>query len=227
MDQKAVKDEILARIKAGKPESCPLPDVPMYAWPGDPTVNFIERLLGFDGRVVKFRNRAEAVKWLMDQPEFAGGKARIYSSAEGVSGTVSEEDVAELRNAHKINICVTEGELGVGETGSIWVTDKSLKHAACALLAPNLFILLDSKRIFGGLHEAYASIKLKDQQYGSFYSGPSATADIEAVHITGAQGPLSMTALIYDCADAQEPPQIQTNPNADKSIWTEVLQEKI
>ena len=41
---------------------------------------------------------------------------------------------------------VTEGELGVGEMGSIWVTDDSLGHAACALLSRRLFVFLDSKQ---------------------------------------------------------------------------------
>ena len=202
MEQQAAKAEILSRIRNGKPKDCPLPDVPMYAWPGDPLANFIERLLGFDGRVVKFRTWDEALDWLKTQPGFAGGNGKIYSSAEGLPGTAGEEEVADPHDAHKIDICVTEGEMGVGETGSIWVTDRSLKHAACALLAPTLYILLDKNRIVGGMHEAYAGIRLGEQQYGAFYSGPSATADIEAVRITGAQGPLSMTARLRNYRSA-------------------------
>lgn len=66
--------------------------------------------------------------------------------------------------------------MGVGEMGSVWVTDESLVHAACALLSRHLFIFLDSKKVVGGLHDAYAALKLADHQYGSFYTGPSATA---------------------------------------------------
>lgn len=219
MTQQEVKNEILARIKSGKPALHPLPDVPMYPYPGEPVKDFINQLLNFDGRAVKFKTREDALKWLNAQPEMDMSKRLIYSSTSGVQGNVTESEISDLHNAHKIEVCVTEGEMGVGEMGSIWVTDTSLKHAACALLSRRLFVFLDSKRIVGGLHEAYASIKLREHQYGSFYTGPSATADIEAVHITGAQGPLSLTALIYNCEDAPIPPQLMVNPNADTSVW--------
>ncbi len=220
MDQIEAKNEILARIKAGKPELHPLPDVPMYPYNGNAMEDFISHLLGFDGKAVKFKTRGDALKWLSAQPEMELDKTLVYSSAEGVTGNVSEENIADLHNAHEIETCVTEGEFGVGEMGSIWVTDESLRHAACALLSRHLFVLLDGTKIIPGLHETYSRINLRQHQYGSFYTGPSATADIEAVHITGAQGPLSLTALIYNCADAPVVPELMVNPNADTSIYT-------
>lgn len=219
MNQQDIKNDILARIHSGKPELTPLPDVPMYAFNADPLDHFIDRLLSFDGKAVKFRTRDDAVAWLKTQPEMDAAKQTIYSSATGVDGNFGEDELADIHNAHKIKTCVTESSLGVGEMGSVWVTDESLGHAACALLSQHLFIFLDSKNIVGGLHEAYASLHLADHQYGSFYTGPSATADIEAVHITGAQGPLSLTVLLYNCPDAPATPELLTNPNADTSVW--------
>ena len=49
----------------------------------------------------------------------------------------------------------------------------------------------------GNMHDAYNFIDLKNNQYGSFFTGPSATADIEAIHITGAQGEISLTVFLY------------------------------
>lgn len=219
MNQQDTKNDILARIRSGKPALIPLPDVPAYGWPGDPLENFVGKLLSFDGNAVKFKTRADALAWLAGQPEMDSSKMVIYSSAEGVTGNVSEDDVADLHNAHKIDTCVSESSMGVGEMGSVWVTDESLRHAACALLSRRLFMFLDAKKIVGGLHEAYASMKLADHQYGSFYTGPSATADIEAVHITGAQGPLSLTVMIYNCPDAPEKPELMVSPTADTSVW--------
>ena len=213
------KNEILARIRAGLPESHPLPEVPMYPYAGDSVKEFIKHLLSFDGRAVKFATRADAIVWLNAQADMNSSERIIYSSADGVEGNFSENRLDDMHNAHQIETCVTEGEMGVGEMGSIWVTDRSLRHAACALLSRRLYILIDSANIVGGLHEAYSRIKLRENQYGSFYTGPSATADIEAVHITGAQGPLSLTALIYNCADAPSVPQLMVNPNADTSVW--------
>lgn len=203
----------------GKPALRPLPDVPMYAYTGNPVEGFVNRLLSFDGRAIKFRTRQDAVDWLTALPETDLSKTAVYSSADGVKGNVTEEDIADIHNAHRIETCVTESSLGVGETGSVWVTDETLRHAACALFAQHLFIFLDRSSIVGGLHEAYATIDLAQHQYGSFFSGPSATADIEAVHITGAQGPLSLTVLLYGCDDAPATPELLVNPDADTSVW--------
>ncbi len=213
------RNEILARVRAGLPQSYELPEVPMYPFAGDKVAEFLDHLLAFDGRAVKFTTRDNAIAWLSAQPDMDKSNRVIYSSAAGVEGNFGEERLADMHNAHEIETCVTEGEMGVGEMGSIWVTDSSLRHAACALLSRRLYILLDSRNIVGGLHEAYSKIKLRENQYGSFYTGPSATADIEAVHITGAQGPLSLTALVYNCADAPSEPVLMVNPNADTSVW--------
>lgn len=181
------------------PSSCPLPEVPMYPWTGDPLEGFISHLEGFDGKAVKFASRDEALSWLTTQPEMDMNHNLVYSTIESVSGNLDEENLTDLKDAELINTCVTEAEMGVGEMGSVWVTDRTLGHAACALLSRHLFVLLDARKIAGGLHEAYSRLNLRDQQYGSFFTGPSATADIEAVHITGAQGPLSLTVLLYNC----------------------------
>lgn len=219
------KEQILARIKAGKPASLPLPDVPMYPWQGEPLAGFIERLVGFDGRAVKFADRTAALAWLGEQPEMKDSARPVYSTVPEVKGSFTQADLTSLRDAGKIDICVTEGVLGVGEMGAIWVTNESLGYAVCALLAKRLFILLDKNRIVGGLHEGYSRLKLGEQQYGSFFTGPSATADIEAVRITGAQGPLRMTALIYNCEDAKTPPELIVSPNTDTSVWLKVVEE--
>lgn len=215
MNQQDAKNDILARIRAGRPAPHPLPDVPKYVFRCNPVEHFIKELLSFDGRAVKFATREDAVKWLASQPETDKARNVVYSSAEGVEGNMGEDELTDLHNAHTIDTCVSESSMGVGEMGSVWVTDGSLTHAACALLSRHLFIFLDSSKIVHGLHEAYASLNLREHQYGSFYTGPSATADIEAVHVTGAQGPLSLTVLLYNCADAPNPPELMVNPNAD------------
>lgn len=223
MAQQGTKQKILVRIRAGKPESLPLPAIPLYSCPGNPVENFISHLLNFDGRAIKFKTRDDAVAWLGQEEETDASRHIVYSTAEGVKGSIDESELADLRKGGKIETCITEGEFGVGEMGSIWVTDKSLGKPACVLLSRQLFVFLDSTRIFNGLHEAYAALKLGESQYGAFYAGPSATADIEAVHITGAQGPIALTALLYNCEDAEEPPKLLVSPNADSSPWQKFM----
>lgn len=217
MTQTAIKNEILARIKAGKPEPQPLPEPPAYPYAGDPVKDFIARLIGFDGRAIEFATREKALAWLASQSDLDAAKRKIYSSVADVKGNM--ENLANLRDAADIEVCVTEGEHGVGETGSIWVTNKSLRHAVTGLLARKVYVLLDAAKIVGALAEAYEKINLRDAQYGSFFSGPSATADIEAVHITGAQGPLALTAVVYNLPNAPAEPELQVNPNAETSRW--------
>lgn len=221
MDQQEAKNRIMERIRKGKPPSQPLPDIPMFSYTKDAEEDFISHLIGFDGRAVKFKNREDAVNWLLTQPEMNTSENIIFSAAAGINGTILEEDIKNKEKIEKIRTCVTDGLMGVGEMGAIWVTSSSLKQVSCALLARKLFIFLDHNNIVGSMHEAYKQLQLGSQQYGSFYTGPSATADIEAVHITGAQGPLSVTALIYNSPSAPDIPELITNPHPDTSQWME------
>ena len=124
MNQEDIKNEILSRIRSGKPTNRPLPEIPLYSYPGNPLENFIGKLLSFDGRAIKFKSRHDAVAWLETQPEMNRDKEIIYSSAAGVDGNISEDELTDLHNAHKIDTCVTESSMGVGEMGSVWVTDR-------------------------------------------------------------------------------------------------------
>lgn len=157
--------------------------------------NFKRALEGFDGTWVECRSREEALEWLRQNVNPDDGP--IYSSCSGYEGTVNAAEVANPHDAAMLHSCVTESRLGVGETGSLWLTNDSLVQAATALLCIDLYVLIDHRRIVADLHEAYQVLELGESQYGCFFSGPSATADIEAIHITGAQAEMSLTAIIY------------------------------
>ena len=195
VDTRSSREIILDKIKNGKPALVKLPDVQMFDYPGDLQEGFIQHLTGFDGKALCFDTRMKAVDWLNQQLD---KEAKcIFSSIPEYTGTMTLSDLKDPHEAHKIDICIAEGVLGVAETGSVWVTNATLGLAAAALLSTDLYLLLDKATLKSGLHEAYASLNLKEHQYGSFYTGPSATADIEAIHITGAQGEISLTVLLY------------------------------
>lgn len=189
------RDEILARLKNASREGYGLPDVPMYTIPGDPVENFMSKLKSFDGKSVVVPDRAAAIDWLRKNIS-TDGKV-LFSAIPEYTGNFTMDDVTDPRNAHKIDICIGEGVMGVGEMGAIWVTDKSVGKAACALMSTDLYLLLDRTSIVDGMHTAYSRLNIAAAPYGSFFTGPSATADIEAVHVTGAQGEISLTAIIY------------------------------
>lgn len=190
------RDWILNKVRNGKPTSEPLPEMPEFSFENDPVDSFIEHLNGFDGKVLTFASREEVIEWL--EKELDRKAKKVFSAIPDYAGSIEKNDFKTPHDAHVVDICVAEGVLGVGETGSIWVNNDRLGLAASALFSTDLYLLLDKANMIGGLHEAYSRIDLPRHQYGSFYTGPSATADIEAVHITGAQAELSLTALLYE-----------------------------
>lgn len=194
--QESSRDRIMARIRAGRERHAEvgLPDVPMYDIKGDKVENFIAKLESFDGKAVRVPTRGDALRWLAENLETDG--KTVYSAVAGFKGNFEVDSTTDPHSANVVDICVANGILGVGETGSIWVTEESLGLTACALFSTDLYLLLEVDKIYSGLHQAYAALNLANGRYGAFYSGPSATADIEAVHITGAQGEISLTAIL-------------------------------
>lgn len=194
-DSNSTRDKILSRIRSGKPAPIEHPDVPIYTIEGDKLDNFKYKLESFDGKFLEFPSRTEAIAWLDNNLDTK--KKKICSAIPDFSGTLSVTQITDPHDAHTLDASVAQGVLGVGETGSVYVTEQSLGLAAAALLSPDLYLLLNISDIVDGISAAYEKIDLRADQYGSFFSGPSATADIEAVHITGAQGPVSLTVLLY------------------------------
>lgn len=194
--QESSRDRIMARIRAGRERhtEVSLPDVPMYDIKGDKVENFISKLESFDGKAVRVPTRGDALRWLAENLETDG--KTVYSAVSGFKGNFEVDSTTDPHSANVVDICVANGILGVGETGSIWVTEESLGLTACALFSTDLYLLLEVDKIYSGLHQAYAALNLANGRYGAFYTGPSATADIEAVHITGAQGEISLTAIL-------------------------------
>ncbi len=188
------RNSILAAIRNARPQAIDLPEVPHYQFEGDRIESFKTLLHGFDGRFVEFENRAAAIDYLNQNLDKS---LKIFSTLPDYPGTITNADFKTPHDANVIHSCVSEGVFGVAETGSIWVTNRSLSLAAAALFSTDLYLLLDKSKIIGNLHDAYRIVDFKNEQYGSFFTGPSATADIEAIHVTGAQGEISLTALLY------------------------------
>ena len=168
------RDGILAAVRAAGHAAVERPVVPVFPVAGDPVENFIAKLEGFDGRCLRFDTRAEA-------EALAEAKKR-----QAVRDEFGQPDV-----------WIAEGLMGVGETGSVWVTAESLGSTCDALFSKELYLLLPQSAVVPSLQEAYRRIDLASLSYGSFLNGPSATADIEAIHISGAQAYKELTVLLY------------------------------
>lgn len=87
-----------------------------------------------------------------------------------------------------IETAVVRARFGVAENGAVWLAQSNLVVDALGFLSKYLIILLDPAAIVTHIHEAYQKADIASENYGCFMMGPSATADISAVHIKGAQG---------------------------------------
>ena len=64
-----------------------------------------------------------------------------------------------------------------------------------AFLSQHVIVLVDPEQIVPDMHEAYRRVRLKETAYGCFMMGPSATADVEATLVHGAQGARSLNVF--------------------------------
>ena len=66
---------------------------------------------------------------------------------------------------------------------------------ALGFLSEHLIVLLDPDQVVSDMHEAYRRVQLDKTAYDCFAMGPSATADVEAKLVHGAQGPRSFNVF--------------------------------
>lgn len=188
----------------------PLPETPVKAMDREERIAVLtEAMEKVDGKVRTFGSRKEALGWLetmLDSLPEAERIDNVFSAADGFAPRgvfagkkKSDFELPPHRDLAGIDFAaVVEGDLGVAETASVWLDSRHIGTPACVLMSRDLFVLLPSDSIADDIAGAYPRLNLGSAPWGSFLTGPSATADIEAVHVTGAQAELSLTLLIYD-----------------------------
>ena len=119
----------------------------------------------------------------------------ICSAASEWIGNKAIEDVARPQDLDDVDLGVARAEFGVAEMGMVWLTEKSLKINVLAFLSQHMAILLDPSDLTENMHTAYKRVHLDHTNYGCFVMGPSATADIGAYLVKGAQGARSLTVF--------------------------------
>ena len=92
--------------------------------------------------------------------------------------------------------------VGVAESGAVWLTEEDLLVNSLGILSQHLVILLDPQEIVADMHEAYARVHLDQTAFGCFMMGPSATGDVEATLVHGAQGPRSLNVFFIPARNA-------------------------
>lgn len=129
--------------------------------------------------------------------------ASQYAQASVICSTTPEitgnRDIHAVKNPQDladVDVGVIRARLGVAENGMVWLTEEDLVVNALGILSQHLVILLSPQAIVGDMYDAYLRIHLEDTAYGCFMMGPSATADIGAVLVHGAQEARSLRVYL-------------------------------
>lgn len=190
----STKDHILGSVRASLPaQKADYPVCPRFPYSLRPLKEeFVESLeLG-----------AGTCHAAADEAEAHGLLARLFPDAKVICSAVPEiagnRDLDRIADPHElvdVDVGIVRARFGVAETGMVWLTGRELKVNALGFLSQHLVILLREDRIVRDMYEAYRLVDLTDDPYGCFMLGPSATADIGAVMVRGAQGARSLTVF--------------------------------
>jgi L-lactate dehydrogenase complex protein LldG len=188
------RDSILAAIRQNLPQPrVSRPRIPAFPSPDRPLrLIFTEHL-----------TKAGATAHTVGSPaEAAATLTALYPSAKVVCSAVPEivgtrrvEDIHDPHDLADVDVGVMRAQFGVAESGAVWLTQEDLIVNALAFLSQHLVVLLDPNDIVSQMHEAYRRVRLDETAYGCFMAGPSATADIEATLVHGAQGARSLSVF--------------------------------
>jgi L-lactate dehydrogenase complex protein LldG len=188
------REQILSAIRANiPPERVEHPQIPVFRRAdADLKSNFERHLEKAGGAVHNIGNRTEAqakVASLHPQAKV------ICSAVPEIPGTRRAEAIHDPHELADVDVGVVRAQFGVAESGAVWLTEEDLIVNSLGFLSQHLVVLLDPKEIVADMHEAYARVRLDRTAYGCFMMGPSATGDIEATLVHGAQGVRSLNVL--------------------------------
>ncbi|HTX53101.1 MAG TPA: LUD domain-containing protein [Candidatus Baltobacteraceae bacterium] len=185
------RDSILAAIRENLPkERVSRPGIPAFARQDQPIRQMFEEHLGKAGAAAhSIGSPAEAAAKLTAM--FPEAKV-VCSAVPEIAGTRRAADVQDPHALADVDVGVFRAQFGVVEGGAVWVTQEDLIVTALGFLSQHLVVLLDPNEIVSDMHQAYRRVRMHETAYGCFMAGPSATADIEATLVHGAQGARSL-----------------------------------
>ncbi|MDU1891407.1 MAG: LUD domain-containing protein [Dysgonomonas sp.] len=188
------REYILDAVRSNKPNGdFPYPAIPTFAKSRKPILDeFKDNLVIGAGSWHEVKNCDEALALIQ----------KLHPDAKVICSAVPEikgnKELKDIRNPHDLNdvdVGVIRAQFGVSETGMVWLTEEELGVNALGFLSQHLVILLKPDQLVRDMYEAYLQVHLDTHNYGCFMLGPSATADIGAYMVHGAQGARSLTVL--------------------------------
>lgn len=186
------KEELLSSVRANlqNREKVEYPPIPDYKKPGADLKKIFEqnaKIAAVDVYDVSSIEEAQAIM----HKKLPDAKVTCSATPEWIGNQdIKVEKPADLNH---VDLGIFRAEFGVAEMGMVWVTEKSLVTNSLGYLSQHLAVLLDPTDITENMHTAYQRVQLPAAHYGCFVMGPSATADINAVLVHGAQGARTLT----------------------------------
>lgn len=119
----------------------------------------------------------------------------ICSATPEIPGTRALSPSDDPHSLEDVGVGVVRASFGVAENGAVWISEDDLVVNALGFLSQHLIVLLDPAKIVTNMHAAYKKVTIDQHNYGCFVMGPSATADIDATLVKGAQGVRSLNVL--------------------------------
>lgn len=193
--------DILSAIRSNLPaQKVEHPQIPVFQRPAGPLkATFEQHLQNAGGAAHDIGSPAEAeAKLAVLHP----GAKVICSAVPEITGMRRMETIRDPHELADVDVGAVRARFGVAETGAVWLTQEDLGVDALGFLSQHLIVLLDPEQIVADMHEAYARVRLDQTAYGCFMMGPSATADIEATLVHGAQGTRSLNIFFLEHAGA-------------------------
>jgi L-lactate dehydrogenase complex protein LldG len=191
---KSSRETILNAIRDNLPQQrVEHPGIPTFQRPGGPLKLAFEQHLQQAGGVAHdLGSVSEAEAKLMS---LHPGARVICSAVPEIAGTRRVETVHDPHELADVDVGVVRAQFGVAESGAVWLTQEDLIVNGLAFLSQHLIVLLDPEQMVPDMHEAYRRVRLNETAYGCFMMGPSATADVEATLVHGAQGARSLNVF--------------------------------
>jgi L-lactate dehydrogenase complex protein LldG len=185
------REQILSAIRANIPQD-PVehPRIPFFKRADAHLKSTFEKHLQDAGGVVHdIENPAQAQAQLASLHPTA---QVVCSAVPEIPGTRRPENIRDPHELADVDVGVVRARFGVAESGAVWLTQEDLIVNSLGFLSQHLVVLLDPEQIVADMHDAYARVRLDQTAYGCFMMGPSATGDIEATLVHGAQGARSL-----------------------------------
>lgn len=189
-----MRERILERVRQA------LRDRPRTPHPGElstaapdappPVEHFTDCFRAAGGEVHRFADADAARRWLAD---FAGGFA---SASHGAGVPASLSLPAPEAPPREAALGVSVARAAAAQSGSLVLSSRDGRRTQ--LLPPVHVVLVDAGTVAGTLGEALAACRDVGGAALALHSGPSKSADIGQVMVTGVHGPGRVIALLLD-----------------------------